>query len=166
MFENTTLLTQTTSGPHNQFGDEYRVSRAARQLYQRVRQQGRIGQIVARCTGHQAGRRLIDLADFTSGRTSRARHFAGIQTVKLSEIRGSVGRCGDFDAAFHPLAANIEQRWLCVATARQEGLGLPPVQLFLVDNAYYLLDGHHRVSVARARGEREIEAEVTAWELA
>ena len=166
MFENATLLNQTTTGPHSQFGEEYRVSQSARQLYQRVRQQGRIGQIVARLTGHQAGR-LIDLDDFAGGpRASRARHFAGIKTVKLSEIRGSAGRHNDFDAAFQPLTANSEQRWLRVATARQERLGLPPVQLIQVGDSYFLLDGHHRVSVARARGEREIEAEVTVWELA
>jgi hypothetical protein len=165
MFETTTYFLQNTTGRNTHWGEEFRVSPAARQLYRSVRQQARVGQFVADFTGRQTRQRLIDLNGFTSGRTSGARRSAGIQTVRLNEIRGSVGRCDDFDAAFHPLKANTEQRWLRVATARQDGLGLPPVQLIRVGDNYFLLDGHHRVSVARSRGELEIEAEVTVWEL-
>ena len=53
-----------------------------------------------------------------------------------------------------------------VATAREEGRGLPPVQLIRVGETFFVQDGHHRVSVARARGELDIEAEVTEWSLA
>ena len=166
MLETTTFLFQNTTKRNHNCGEEYRVSSAARQLYHSVRQQGLINRFVASFKGRRAAQRLIDLNDFTGGRTSSARHYAGILTVCLSDIRGSVGRCDDFDADFHPLETNTEQRWLRVATARQDGLGLPPVQLIEVDGIYFLEDGHHRVSVAWARGQCEIEAEVTVWELA
>jgi hypothetical protein len=53
-----------------------------------------------------------------------------------------------------------------VETALQAGVKLPPAQLIRVGDTYFMLDGHHRVSVAQARGELEIEVEVTVWELA
>ena len=31
---------------------------------------------------------------------------------------------------------------------------------------YFVRDGHHRISVARARGQRAIDAVVTVWDVA
>jgi hypothetical protein len=55
--------------------------------------------------------------------------------------------------------------WLSVAVARQRGKSLPPVKLIQVGDVYYVQDGHHRISVARALGQRDIEAEVTVWQV-
>jgi hypothetical protein len=49
--------------------------------------------------------------------------------------------------------------------ARQLGVALPPVDVIQVEDAYFVRDGHHRVSVARAMGQQEIEAEITAWQV-
>jgi hypothetical protein len=46
------------------------------------------------------------------------------------------------------------------------GIALPPVTLVHVAGAYFVIDGHHRISVARALGQREIEAEVIVWTVA
>jgi hypothetical protein len=43
---------------------------------------------------------------------------------------------------------------------------LPPVSLIQVGDRFYVRDGHHRVSVARALGQQYIEADITVWELA
>ena len=94
------------------------------------------------------------------------RHYAGIQMVAIERIRGSEGRSRDFDRNFRPLQAHTEGRWRSVAMARQEGKALPPVTLVQVGEAYFCLDGHHRISVARALGAHEIEAEVTVWQVA
>jgi hypothetical protein len=90
-------------------------------------------------------------------------HFAGRQSVRLDDIRGSEGRSQGFDAKFYPQSDETRQRWQSVANALADGLELAPVQLIQVGGAYYVRDGHHRVSVNRALGHDIIEAEVTVW---
>jgi ParB-like chromosome segregation protein Spo0J len=41
--------------------------------------------------------------------------------------------------------------------------GFPPIEVYKVGNDYFILDGHHRASVARYLGNRFIEAYVTEW---
>jgi hypothetical protein len=89
-------------------------------------------------------------------------HYVGLRTVPIHSIRGSESRCQDFDADFCPLQTRTRERWLSVATARIKGLTLPPVELIQVGTEYFVRDGHHRISVARALGEQNIEAEVIA----
>jgi hypothetical protein len=84
----------------------------------------------------------------------------GRQTVAIAEIVGSEGRAGDFDNTFAPVSERTRDRWISVARARRRGLSLPPVQLVRTECGYYVLDGHHRISVARALGEEFVEAEV------
>ena len=99
--------------------------------------------------------------DHPNGRNG---HYAGRRSVRLNDIRGSEGRAKDFDDQFYPLSDRTRQRWQSVASALDEGVALPPVQLIQVGEAYYVRDGHHRVSVNRVLGQEEIEAEVTVWE--
>jgi len=56
--------------------------------------------------------------------------------------------------------------WMGIAMARQQGIAMPAVQLIQVGDLYFVRDGHHRMSVARALGEAYVEAEVTVWEVA
>ncbi len=97
----------------------------------------------------------------------QARHGGrdlGHQTVAIAEIVGSEGRTGDFDSAFAPLNERTRDRWIDVAAARRRGRALPAVLLIRAEDGYYVRDGHHRISVARALGEEFVEAEVIAWE--
>jgi hypothetical protein len=91
------------------------------------------------------------------------RHYLGLRTVSINQIRGSETRTQDFDSSFHPLNERTFDRWSSVAQAHQEGIPLPPVELIKVGEIYFVRDGHHRISVARAFGEQFIEAEVTEW---
>lgn len=100
----------------------------------------------------------------------RARYSAGVQLVSLTAIQGSEGKENAFDRGFHPLLnKQSRQRWTAVALARRRGQSLPPVELILVDDGrspvYFVRDGHHRISVARAYGQQEIEANVVVWQL-
>jgi hypothetical protein len=54
---------------------------------------------------------------------------------------------------------------MSIARARDRDKALPPVELIQVGDLYFVRDGHHRISVARAVGQRYIEAEVTAWQV-
>ena len=94
-----------------------------------------------------------------------SRHYAGVQLVALDAIRGSESRSGDFDAAFRPLHRHMDQRWVSVAAAWLAGVVFAPVVLIKVGDAYFVRDGHHRISIALATGQRYIDAEVTVWEL-
>jgi hypothetical protein len=108
--------------------------------------------------------RLFDL-DVIAPSQVRGRRYAGIQSVAISQIRGSMGRSGDFDRSFHPLEDRLRSRWISVAMARSQYVPLPPVSLVQVGRLYFVEDGHHRISVARALGESAIDAEVTVWDV-
>lgn len=108
---------------------------------------------------------LLDLGTFTRSVRVRSRHYAGVQSVKMSSIKGSEGKVEDFDSAFNPMHERTRGRWLNVAKARLSGGELPPVELIQVDQIYFVRDGHHRISVAKGLGEKYIDAEVIKWEV-
>jgi hypothetical protein len=81
-------------------------------------------------------------------------------TVPLDRIIGTVGRYEDFDRAFLPTHDSLFRRWLGIDQAYEAGIALPPIQLYQVGDAYFCIDGHHRISVARQRGMRYLESQV------
>ncbi len=139
-----------------------RAEQTARRLYHRVCTLGWLGQMWAALT--RKPRHLLNLAEIEANYPAGNRYSAGIQAVPLCQIRGSQGRCQDFDLNFYPLHDHLKSRWLQVATAWRLGIALPPVELVQVDDIYYVRDGHHRISVARALGQMEIYAEVRVWQ--
>jgi hypothetical protein len=66
-----------------------------------------------------------------------------------------------FDRHFRPASAAGE-RWRRIWLAEQRGAVLPPISVVQVGDSYAVRDGHHRVSVARARGAVTIDAIVEA----
>ena len=89
----------------------------------------------------------------------------GLREVPLDRIVGSVGRARDLDADFLPLSARRRQddRFRRITRAMTDGQALPPIQLYKLGYNYYVLDGHHRVAVARSLGISELDAEVTEY---
>jgi hypothetical protein len=87
----------------------------------------------------------------------------GIRTIPIDAIRGTVepSRAAQFDEEFRP-APIARGRWQRVWLAEHRGAVLPPVSVVPVGDGYALRDGHHRVSVARARGALSIDATVDA----
>lgn len=140
---------------------ELRARQKAAQAFSKAYDRGRRQRFLARAAGRR--QTLASLHEAAQGCPLAARHYAGIRLVSISEIIGSEGRQMDFDAAFNPLQTHNQDRWINVAAARLRGVALPPVELVQVDGKYYVRDGHHRISVAKAMGQREIEAEVTLW---
>ena len=133
----------------------------AEALFTSARRAGRACQVWARLRGQS--RRLLDLNTVAATSTVGDRRAGGIQTVPIRQIRGSEGRCDDFDIGFHPLKEHAEERWVSVARAQLRGLGLPPVELIQLGEVYFVRDGHHHISVAAALGQQEIDAVVTVW---
>lgn len=87
----------------------------------------------------------------------------GNRVVDTARIVGSVGRSKDFDRHFLPLRASAAERWKRIDVAFHRGEDLPPVTLYKLDGAYFVLDGNHRVSVARFHGLQAVEAVVTEF---
>lgn len=86
--------------------------------------------------------------------------YRGVQTVPIGRILGSVDRYKDFDRAFLPKQDFMADRWQKVSRAWYQEIDLPPILCYKVGDVYFVVDGHHRVSVARERGQEAIEAEV------
>lgn len=81
----------------------------------------------------------------------------GLQEVEVDAIVGTVARAGDFDRHLHPRRPHLRDRWEALARTERD---LPPVHLVRLNDFYFVQDGHHRVSIARARGVQEIQAHV------
>ncbi len=109
-------------------------------------------------------RKCNDLLSFDQIRAdlpSNGQHMIGLQVVPLDKIVGSEGRIHDFDRAFFPRKIHTRERWVSIAKAFYAEVPLPPVDLFNIGERYFVVDGHHRVSVARARGQNFMDAHVT-----
>lgn len=107
---------------------------------------------------------LIDLALVPPGRVA-ASSYQGLRAVPIDHIVGSQSRPHDFDRAFHPLREHDRRRWVNLAALKLLGQSLPPVDLIQVGDRYFVVDGHHRISIARALGQESIDALVVNWDL-
>ena len=84
----------------------------------------------------------------------------GIQEVPLERIVGTVQREREFNRAFLPRDESLRDRWEGIEDLADGGKGFLPVELYRVGDTHFVVDGHHRVSVARAMGSPTIEARV------
>ena len=90
----------------------------------------------------------------------RGQRDAGLQAVSLDRIIGSEGRYTDFDRLFLPLNDRTRDRWQRISHAQYQDIPLPPVELYKIGQIYFVRDGNHRISVARQRGQVDIDAHV------
>lgn len=105
----------------------------------------------------------VDLLPFNEVREHlRLRHRVdrGIQEVPLDRIVGTVGREGQFNRAFLPKEESLRDRWEDVKALVEGPTGFAAVELYYVNDVYFVVDGHHRISVARTNGATTIEARV------
>jgi hypothetical protein len=149
---------------HHEQVEEFWATRAALELYRRARCRAMWGKVWSALT--RRPRTLLDLNAVRAACTLGSGYDGGMQTVQISLIRGSEGRCRDFDAGFWPLRSDCRDRWVRIAVARLMRVPLPPITLTQVGDRYFVVDGHHRVSVARALGQTGSDAGVTVCEFA
>jgi hypothetical protein len=86
--------------------------------------------------------------------------YVGIRPIPVSRIVGTVGRTADFDRDFLPRRPGTEERWRRVERAFGES-DFPPIVVYELDGRYFVVDGHHRVAIARQRGIEYLDAEIT-----
>ena len=104
---------------------------------------------------------LVSYDEVVNRLRARQQIEKGTEMVPLDQIVGSVGRYRDFTRTFLPRAGINQERWARLDKALNSMEGFPPVELFKIGNVYFVRDGNHRVSVARANGSTHIEAYVT-----
>jgi hypothetical protein len=85
----------------------------------------------------------------------------GLETIPLDSVVGTVDRTRDFDRGFRPTTPRVRGRWQRIAAAQRRGESFPPISVYRIGDLHFVRDGHHRVSVAKSLGRKEIDAYVT-----
>jgi len=104
--------------------------------------------------------RLLSFHDVKDILKPKNQVYMGNQTVPINLIVGSEGRYHDFNRYFLPRADHLRSRWERVDEAHLRDIILPAIQIYEIGGVYFVRDGNHRVSVAKAQGVEFIDAEV------
>jgi len=134
------------------------LSGRAREDYTKAQRNARLRRLWANLTGQNVG--LVPYEDVKRTLRFTTQRYRGLEAVPVDKIIGSLGRSRDFDRAFLPTQRHSRSKWLSVDSAMLSGVTLPAVSLYKVGDAYFVVDGHHRVSVGRQKGRKFIDAEV------
>ena len=127
----------------------------------RERAKARLQHLWAALTGKSD--ELLQYDEITKKLHSSGSSSKGIKEIPVDAIVGSVNRYQDFDKNFLPLHNDDMQRWARVKSIMTSpgSPGLPPIQVYKIGDSYFVLDGNHRVSIARQMEIEIIEAYVT-----
>ena len=130
---------------------------SALQDFNEAHLKGSLQEALARLTGKS--NELLSYDEVAQKLKLRARSDRGIHEIPVNAIVGSVGRYTDFTRTFLPRKPEDQERWARVKAAMVE-TGLEPIEVYKVGEVYFVLDGNHRVSIARQEGFEFIEAHV------
>lgn len=144
-------------------GYDVQALRVAQRRYDQAVLWARAGRLLAAL--RREPNRLLDLSEVEASMAVRGRFYAGAQVVPIHQIKGSEGRCADFDRTFRPLRPHSRERWIRLAVAWQLGQAMQAIELIRVGDLHFVRDGHHRISVARAFGQQYVDAVVTVWQV-
>ena len=133
----------------------------AERAFSRLGRSRRRAALASRLRREPVGRGQLPVYDERTLQAARAQLRFGIREIPLDAICGTVepSRAKLFDDCFRP-AASVRRRWEGLWVAEQRGAVLPPISVVPIGEIYAIRDGHHRVSVAKARGAMTIDASV------
>jgi hypothetical protein len=122
----------------------------------RARRRAALGRLLRRRPGTDE---RLAVYDEGSARRRAVRVGRGVREIPLDAIGATLepSRAALFDRRFRPAPA-ARARWERIWLAEQRGQALPPISVVPVGDGWAVRDGHHRVSVARARGALTIDA--------
>ncbi len=129
------------------------------QDFRRARRQAALRQILSRLTGKSD--ELLPYNEVSDQLQVTDITVRGVQEIALDAIVGSVGRADDFTRDFLPKRDSNQERWARVKAAVIDMKGWPPIEVYQVGEVYFVIDGNHRVSVAKQLGSKTITAHVT-----
>lgn len=141
--------------------DQYKFQMAIHD-FQSAHQRAAVQEILARLTGKS--NELLSYDEVADKLKLRVRTERGLQQIPLDAIVGSVGRYTEFTRTFLPRRADDQERWARVKAAMEDDAGLPPIEVYKVGEVYFVVDGNHRVSIARQEGFDSIEARVIEFQ--
>jgi hypothetical protein len=128
----------------------------------RARRRQFLAALANRLRGRPAGAdRLVPLDEVVGRLGWRGERRLGLQTIRLDTIAGTAGPRRDFDRCFRPTSSRVRFRWERLALAQRRGEAIPPIEVYRLGCLHFVSDGHHRVSIAAATGQRLIDAYVT-----
>ncbi|MCJ7567972.1 MAG: hypothetical protein MUO58_10575, partial [Anaerolineales bacterium] len=129
------------------------------QDFRRARRKAALQEVFSRFSSKSAD--LLSYEDVRDSLKGRKSAKQDLMEIPLDAIVGSVGRYKDFSRKFLPLQDSDEGRWARVKAAVMESPGLSPIEVYQIGEVYFVLDGNHRVSVARELAATHIQAYVT-----
>lgn len=130
--------------------------------FMRARQRQFLAALVRRLRGGRGdGARIVPLDEVVCPLGWRGERQLGLQTIPVDTIIGTVDSRRDFDRRFRPTSGRVRHRWERLALAQRRGEPIPPIEVYRVGDLHFVNDGHHRVSIAAATGQRQIDAYVT-----
>jgi nucleotide-binding universal stress UspA family protein len=127
--------------------------------FREARRRASMEQLLARFRGEPVD--LLSYEDVRRKLRARVTPWVELKEIPLDAIVGSVGRYLDFTRSFLPRHDSNQERWARVQLAVTNPEGVPPIEVYEMGDVYFVRDGHHRVSVARQLGSRDIQAYVT-----
>jgi hypothetical protein len=131
----------------------------ADQAFDRALQKAFLENVVSHLRGQPTDLLSFDAVRGVIGPTSS--RDLGLQQIPIDRIVGSVGKYQEFSRSFLPRLAQDRDRWKGVFASALDPQGLPPIDVYQVGEVYFVIDGNHRVSVARQLGSTTMEAYVT-----
>ncbi len=134
------------------------VRAAARRDFKSARSKAFWSEMWAHLTGKST--ELLRFEDVQKQLHLHGQRHLGLQDIPLGKIVGTVGRYHDFTRSFLPRNTVNQERWQRLSALAHGSQGFPPIEVYKVGNAYFVIDGNHRVSVARQLGQPTIEGYV------
>jgi len=115
---------------------------------------------LSQIAGRNRSRPLLSLDEVSRRLRAFEQSYVGVRPIPVADIVGTVSRVGDFDRDFLPKRSKIQDRWRTVEGTYPGG-DFPPIVVYEIDGRYFVVDGHHRVAIARQRGIEYLDAEIT-----
>ena len=105
---------------------------------------------------------LLDLEDVERRLKPFTRRYLGVRVIPIKDVVGTDSRGGAFTRRFEPRQAFSRDRLRSLKSAFPDG-GFPPIVAVKLGDTYFVIDGHHRVALARRYGEETIDADITEF---
>jgi hypothetical protein len=104
--------------------------------------------------------RLLELDEVEQRLKPFGRRYLGVRSIPLDALVGTDSRAASFTRDFRPLHAASRDRLRSLEAAFADG-AFPPIVTVKLGETYFVIDGHHRVALARRGGGEMIDADVT-----
>jgi hypothetical protein len=134
----------------------------ARDDFLRARRRAALSAVRRRLHGRSATYDvLLPFDEVVAALGRRGERDLGEQVIDVDSVVGSVDRTTGFDRLFRPTSDEMERRFRRIDVALRRGEEVPPIDVYRVGDVHFVIDGHHRVAVARALDWTTINAHVT-----